>query len=374
MKRIFIITTAIAFLVACSSSENTDKRKKLSELITKKAEISAQIKAIKKELEASTNNKNIPYVSSEKINTGIFNHFIEVQGNVNSDNNIFIPSEASGIVKKLYITEGQKVEAGQVLAKLDDILVKKQKIQLETNLALARTIFEKQERLWNSKIGKEIDYLQAKTQKESLESQLDLINEQIAKTEIKAPIAGTIDKINLKVGEMASAGKSAIRIVQISDLKISSELSEHYVSDVNVGDPVSVKIPSTNSEFKTSIISKSKVINASNRTFTIEVAIPASYKNVKPNMLARLVINDYQNANALTVPINAVINSIGSKYVYIAKQQEGKLIAVQRVVKVGKFYNSEIEILEGLQAGEELISFGFQNLSDGQEVAIGKLD
>jgi RND family efflux transporter MFP subunit len=370
MKRIVLFIISIVIVASCAKS----KKDQVSDLMKQKSEISAKIKTLQAELKSESKQEaKVAYVTAQTVNPGLFNHFVEIQGDVSSDNNIYIPAESNGLVKRIFVTEGDKVVEGQILAKLDDIMIKRQINQVKTNLTLAKVVFEKQERLWNKNIGREIDYLQAKTNKESLESQLEILNEQVAKTEIHSPIDGTIDNVDLKVGEMAAAGMKAIRVVKISDLKIKAQISEQYVKDVNLGDKVEVKIPTIDEKFTTNIIAKSKIINPNNRTFSIEIDVPKHLKTVKPNMLAVLTINDYKNENAIAVPINSVINSLGTKYVFVAKKENGKLIAVQQDVKVGKYYNSKIEIVEGINPNDQIITFGYQNLSDKQEIAINEL-
>ena len=242
---------------------------------------------------------------------------------------------------------------------------------MKISLNLATTVYERQERLWSKKIGSEVQYLQAKTQKESLEKKLQSLNKQLEMTKIIAPINGTVDKVIIREGEMAVVGMGAVRVVNVSDLKIKASLSESFINDVNKGDIVDVKVPSIGKNDSQKVLSVAKVINPSNRTFEIEVKAP-SFKEIKPNMLTVLSINDYTKEDAIVVPMNILQNTGTEFFVFKVVEKDGKFYAKKEFVKPGKYYNNMIEILEGVSSGESLVTFGFQQISDGSLLTISK--
>ena len=316
------------------------------------------------------NSKKLATVSIEKISPVNFDHFIEVQGNVESDNNILIPTRASGVVNYIFIKEGEKVIKGQLLAEIDGAIYEKSMDELNTALELAATVFERQKRLWDKKIGSEISFLQAKTNKESLERKLATVKEQYELTKITSPIDGTVDNILIKEGEMAIVGIGAIRVVELSTLKISAELSESYISQVKKDDMVIVHLPVIDKSIDLSINSVSQVINPDNRTFSVEIFIPKPDKEIKPNMLSVLTIKDYTNINALVVPLNIVQKTGKEEFLFVAKQKNKKWFAEKRIVKTGKYYNNKIEILSGISPNEYVAVVGYQDLTDGQAIEI----
>ena len=300
----------------------------------------------------------------------LFQHFIQVQGTIESDNNILVAPMASGIVKKIHTATGNNVTKGQLLAELDGSILESSIAEVENGLKLAQTIFERQQRLWDKKIGSEIEFLQAKSNKEGLEKRLSTLNEQYKLTKVFSPISGTVDEVIIKEGEMGAAGMGAFRIVQLSNLKIKVNLSEIYISRINKNDKVHVRIPVVGKEFDLSINTISQVINSDDRTFQITVNIPKTAKDIKPNMLAVLRINDYSNPEALTVPINIVQETGTEKFLFTASEVDGEWTTQIRTVTTGEDHEGRIEIISGLQEGEYVVTVGYQNLSDGQKLAV----
>jgi membrane fusion protein (multidrug efflux system) len=245
---------------------------------------------------------------------------------------------------------------------------------VENALNLATTIYERRKRLWDKNIGSEIEFLQAKNNKENLEKRLETLNEQYRLTKITSPISGTIDNILIKEGEMAAAGLGAIRIVQLSRLKIKASLSENNISRVKKNDLVSVEVPVLGLHFENSIASVSQVIDPDNRTFDIEIDVPQEQKKLKPNMLGVVTITDYTNPQALTVPQNTIQKTGTEQFLFIAQEENDSWIARRKVVDTGESYDSQVEITKGLDEGDYVITFGFQNLSDGQRISVERRD
>jgi RND family efflux transporter MFP subunit len=299
-----------------------------------------------------------------------FRHFVQVQGTIESDNNILVAPQASGIVKKIHVTAGSRVSRGQILAELDGTILESSIAEVENGLVLARTIFERQQRLWDKKIGSEIEFLQAKNNKEGLEKRLTTLKEQYKLTKVFSPISGTVDEVLIKEGEIAAAGMGAVRVVQLSNLKIVVDLSEIYISRVKRNDAVHVTIPVIEREFDLTIQAVSQVIDPDNRTFQIEIKIPKSERDIKPNMLAVLTINDYSNPEALTVPVSIVQETGTEKFLFVASEHDDGWRAEKRTVTTGESYGGMVEIMTGIEQGEFVVTLGYQNLADGQKLAV----
>lgn len=377
MKKITLL--AILGAVLLTACGPRDKRSQLQQLERQRDALTEQIEQLKAELsqgDLGTSKKREPitYVTVHKVKPELFRHFIKVQGTVESDRNIMIPSQTSGIVKRIFVDDGDKITKGQLLAELDGAIYESNIAEVENSLDLANTIFERRKRLWDKNIGSEIEFLQAKNNKENLEKRLETLKEQYRLTKITSPISGYVDNILIKEGEMAAAGQGAIRIVQHSELKVAASLSENYVSDVKKNDAVHVEIPVLGLDFEQTINVVSQVIDPDNRTFEIEIKVPREFEKIRPNMLAVVTINDYKNPRALIVPQNSIQKTDSQQFLFTAIEKNGEWIANKRVVRSGESYNNRTEILDGLEEGDLIITFGFQNLADGQTVTISEGD
>jgi len=362
----------IFIIVSCGTH---NKQEQLEKLIEQRNQLNEKIERLKDEIakeDEKLQDGRIAYVNIQQVNPREFKHFIKIQGSIESDRNILIPPKISGIVKKIHVKKGDRVKKGQLLVELDGSILERSIDELKTNLELAKTIYERRARLWEKNIGSEIEYLQAKNNKESLEKRLATLEEQYRQTKLYSPINGTVDEILIKEGESASAGFGAIRIVQLSALKVKASLSEKYISNVKKNDSVKVFIPTIDKELNLTINAVSQVIDAKNRTFNIEIDIPESIKGVKPNMMAEITINDYTNKQALTVPQKVIRRISGKEFLFVVENEDGTMVARKRMVKTGKAYGGQVEILSGLEPGESVITFGYQDLADGQRIAIGE--
>lgn len=372
MKKItFIIPVLTALLL--SSCGPRDKQSELARLEAKREALSAQIEKLKAEIDQGTNGNSpleTAYVRATEVQPGLFQHYIQAQGTVESDYNILIPAQSSGVVKKIHVRQGDRVSQGKLLAELDGAVLESSIDEVTNALGLLTTIYERQDRLWKKNIGSEIEYLQAKNNKENMEKKLKTLKEQYELTKIYAPISGTVDDVLIKEGEMAAAGRGTIRIVQLSRLKIKVPLSENYISKISINDPVKVQIPVIGKEMELTIDAVSQVIDPNNRTFQIEIRIPSREKDLKPNMLTVVTINDYTNPDALTVPQNVIQDTGTDRFLFVAEKQNGEWIARRRTVVLGENYADRVEIQDGLNAGEFVIILGFQTLADGQPVSV----
>lgn len=370
MKNTLILIGIAALIASCSSSGKTeDKTAELDKLRKQEAEISEKIKALEKEINSgdSTFVGKVKDVAISTLNMQIFKHYVDIQGKVDAEENVTITSQMPGSVSTILVKAGQRVSKGQLLAELDYSSYVAQGEALKPGLNLAITNFEKQQRLWNQKIGSEIQFLTAKTQKESLEKQLNSINEMIDMMRIKSPIDGTVDEVYLKLGQAAAPGAPGIRIVNFSKLKAKADVAESYASKIKEGNDVEIVFPDINQTITSKISFKGRVINALTRTFGVEAHLQ-SQPDYHPNMLAVLKIVDYHNPSAMVVPINTIQNSDEGQFVMVARIENGKNIAKKQRVKVGKEYGGMAEITEGLVANDKLITTGYQDLNDGDNI------
>ena len=368
----FFIIGIILILAFCTPPGN--KQTQLDKLEASRDALNQQIEKLKAEIgqeggaapqPARTANVKAVAVAKER-----FQHFIQVQGTVESDNNIQVAPMSSGLVQKIHVSSGNRVKEGDLLAELDGSILESSIAEVEGGLKLAQTIFERQDRLWKQNIGSEIQYLQAKNNKESLEKRLVTLEEQYKLTKIYSPIRGTVDEVNIKEGEMAAAGMPALRVVQLSNLKILVNLSEVYIARIKKNDLVRVNFPVIGKGMELKIDAVSQVIDSDDRTFQIEIKIPRSETGIKPNMMAVLIINDYSNPDVLVVSANIIQKTENERFLFVAQKRNSGWIAEKRFVTTGKTSADHVEVLSGLEEGEYVVTLGFQNLANGQNLAM----
>jgi membrane fusion protein, multidrug efflux system len=366
-----IAVTSVLFLMfSCSANKQTQ----LSKLKQQQIELTDKIKNLEGELRTdkkdSLNPDKFKFVGLKEVKSNPFDHFIRVQGKLDGDQNAAVFAEAPGTVSSKFADVGQKVVKGQVLAQIDDQQYRSQMQALETQYKFASDLYDKQKRLWDQKIGSEVQYLQSKTNKESLEKQISSLKQQVDKFKIKSPIDGTIEECNIKVGGMVSPDPrlAAYRVVAFKNLKVSAEVSEAYSAKVNVGDKLIVLFPDINKQFDTKVDFVSKYINPINRTFIIETRLLDDFNNLKANMIAIIQINDYHADSAIQVPMNVIQTDPAGSYVYVVRPKDKYTAAFKQPVTLGTSYNGVAEILKGLGVGDKIISVGYQELVDGEYV------
>ena len=363
--------TLVLFLMfSCSSN----KQAELTKLKQQQSDISDKIKNLELTLGSGTkdsmNPEKFKLVVLKEISDNPFDHFIRVQGKLDGDQNAGVFAEAPGTISSKFADVGQKVVKGQVLAQIDDQQYRSQMQGLEFQYTLASDLYAKQKRLWDQKIGSEVQYLQSKTNKESLEKQISSLKQQIDKFKIKSPIDGTIEECNIKVGGVVTPDPrlAAYRVVAFKNLKVSAEVSEAYSSRVNVGDKLLVIFPDINRQFETKVDFVSKYINPVNRTFIVETRLTDEFKDLKANMIAIIQINDYHVDKAIQVPMNVVQTDQTGSYVYVVRPKDKFNAAFKQPVVLGSSYNGVAEVLKGLTVGDKVISVGYQELVDGEYV------
>ena len=373
MKTIKLSITGIVVLFILFSCSN-NKQAQLSKLKQQQTAINDKIRSLEGEISTgkkdSLNPGKFKFVGLKDVNSNTFDHFIRVQGKVDGDQNAAVFADAPGTVTSKFADVGQKVVKGQVLAQIDDQMYRSQMQGLETQYKFASDMFDKQKRLWDQKIGSEVQYLQSKTTKESLEKQISSLKQQIDKFKIKSPIDGTIEECNIKVGGVVSPDPrlAAYRVVAFKNLKVSAEVSEAYSAKVKVGDKLIVLFPDINKQFETKVDFVSKYINPVNRTFIIETKLLDDFNDLKANMIAIIQINDYHTDNAIQVPMNVIQTDLNGSYVYVVRSKDKYNAAFKQPVTLGISYNGVAEILKGLAIGDKVISVGYQELVDGEYI------
>jgi membrane fusion protein (multidrug efflux system) len=372
IRNILILLIFASLIAGCAKSELEEKKAKLEELKASQKKTEEEIATLEKEvakLDTSVKKESkVTNIAITPVNTQPFRHFIEVQGRVDADQNITISAKTGGAITRINVSAGDKVSAGQVLAEIDNALVLQGIAELKTGLAFATSAYNKQKKLWDQKIGSEMQYLTAKNQKESLEGKLATMYSTLDMSRIKSPISGTVDEVMLKLGQTIAPGMPAVRVVNLSKLKAKAEVPEAYASKVKIGNSAMVFFPDIKKEVNTKITFTGKVINPTNRTFTVEVALDPSKNEYHPNMIAVVKIADYENMSAVVVPVNMVQYSETGPYVMVAVEKNGQKFAKRNTVKIGGSYNGLAEITEGLLVGEKLITTGYIGLNEGDRI------
>lgn len=368
-----IILTSL--LMACGGEEKTDlqgKREELAELKSQQAELNTKIKSLESEVTKLDPKKaetaRVKDVTVSPVAASTFRHFVELQGTIDAKNNVQVSPKSGGVVTAVYVKEGDRVRAGQAIAKVDDQIMRESVAEVRTQLSLANTIFEKQAALWKQQIGTEIQYLQAKNNKEALERKISTLNVQLAQSTVTAPISGVVDQVSVKVGQSAAPGVGLVRIVNLSQLKVIAKVSDTYSGSVRKGDPVVIRFPDLNREMKSQISFVSTSVDPLSRTFTIEAPLPSD-NSLKPNMLAQVKVNDQNMANAIVIDQNLIQNTEQGQLVYVAVNEGGKKVAKAKQIKTGQSYDGRIAVTQGLQSGDQLVTNGYQDLVDGQPIS-----
>ena len=385
MKHIFALLIAMVILASCGDNKkqsieeiiatnNLEQiREKKSQLDANKQQISLQLDQLEAKIKELDPQEKIPLITTFTIKEDVFNHYIELQGNVSTKQNLVIYPEFAGVLLKVFVVEGQWVTKGKILAKIDDGGLSQQVAQLQIQVDLAKTTFERQERLWKQKIGSEIQYLQAKSSYEAQQKAVNQLQEQINKTIVRAPFSGIIDDVITEQGSVVAPGQSQLfRIVNLNNMYIEVDVPERYISNVTSGKNVHVSFPILGKTMNTKIRQAGSYINPINRTFKIEVPVPNKDKSIKPNLTARLKINDYTSEKAILIPQSIISeNAKGQQYVYtIIDKNDNKASAKRVIIETGKTQGDYIEVLSGLKNGDEIIQEGARSVKDEQEVKI----
>ena len=375
-KKILLFSVLSIFLLSCSGKENntsTDSlisTKDLKSIQAKRAELQAEITKLDEAIASLDTKIEEALVSVMTVKDTVFSHYLEVQGNIETKENLIIYPQYSGILTSLNVIAGQRVNKGQVLGTIDDGGLSQQLAQAQSQLALAKTTFERQKRLWDQKIGSEIQYLQAQTNMVSQQKVVSQINAQLSKTRIIAPFSGVIDETLIERGQVVSPGQGLMRIVNLNNMYVSTSVPETYIGKLKVGTAVDVFLSSLNKSYAGRIRQVANNINPNNRSFAIEVSVPNKENLLRPNQVAKLRITDYTAKNVIVVPTNVIQEDAQkNKFVFIATNAAGKTgIAKKVMVEAGQSSNNVTEILSGLSTNDIIVTEGVNTISDGMKL------
>lgn len=371
MKTLTIFFTVL-LLTACGMSKDDLLKKKIESKKGKIVKLEKAIKKLEKQIIDTATTYSTLAVEVKEIQPEIFRHFITVFGNVEANQYAKISPEMNGQITRLHVEEGQKVNKGRLLVSLNTDATESSINEVKTNLDLAVTTYEKVKSLWDQGIGSEIQFLQAKAQKESAEARLNMLEAQLRMSQVRAPFDGLVDKIYLKVGDIASPMTPVIEFVNLQKLTIKADVSESFLEFVHAGEPVELTFSSLSEHIVNAKIARaSKIINPTNRSFQIEVNINNFDEKIRPNMVTSVKINDFTSSDAYIVPSIVIKRDISGDYLYVAKQNEkGLLTASKKYIKRGKTYEGITMITEGLEKGDRVITAGYNLVSSGTFVAV----
>ena len=383
MKNIVTLIMLSLLVVSCGNKKDSVEdiiengnldamRAKKTELLQEQSKLKVSIESLTAAIEAKYTSKKAALVTTTTLKDTLFEHYFEVQGNVETDQNIVLYPEYTGVLTQVYVKEGQRVAKGQRLARIDDGGLGSELARQEAQLALAKTTFERQKRLWDQKIGSEISYLEAKTNFEAMQAATNQMRSRISKTVITAPFSGVIDNIIADQGQVVNAGQTpVIRLINLSDMYVNASIPEAYLGKVNEGTDVKIRLASIGKTYEGKIRQVGNFVSPDNRTFDVKVALPNADSAIKPNLIATVMVNDYTSENAIVIPENTIQqNAAGNSITYIYVPQGDGAIAKQVQIEKGYTADKQVEIISGLKSGDQLIIEGVRTLRDGQEVTL----
>lgn len=385
MKKIYPILALSILLVACGSSENgsvsqTIESGNLEAIRSMKTNLTNQLNGIETDLAALEaaianldTNENLPLVTTFEVQPQVFNHYLDLQGNVKTRENVLLYPEMAGTLLTVKVKKGARVSKGQILAVIDNGGMSNQLSQLKTQAALAQTTFERQATLWEQKIGSEIQYLQSKAQAEAQANAVLQLEKVLAKAQITAPFSGVIDQVLKDPGTVVSPGNGSevFRLINLSNMYIEVDVPEGYLGAVTKGKKAGVYFPVLQDSVSAVVRETGNYINPNNRSFSAEIAVENPNGSIKPNLNARVHINDYTNENALLIPQSVISeNAAGEQYAYVAELNNGEAIAKRHIITTGKTQGDFVEITSGISAGDLIIKEGARSVKDAQAVKI----
>lgn len=385
MKKLAYITTLSLMMFSCGEKKlnvdevvKTNDIKKIREtreqVQTEYDKLAADLAKIDTAIDSLDPNRSRVLVRTITVKDTSFVHYIEIQGNVDTKQNILIYPEISGILQQLNVKAGQKVSKGQVLARIDDGGISAQLAQAQAQLSLSQTTFDRQKRLWDQKIGSEIQYLQAKTSLESQQKVVDQLQSQLNKSVVRAPFTGTIDEVMTERGKVVAPGQELFRIVNLGDMYVSATVPETYLSQLKLGAPVEVHLNAIGKTYKGKVRQVGNYINPNNRTFGIEVALPNPDNLLRPNQVAVLKIEDYKTDTALLLPETIIQQKAGGRLVVYSldKSNKEEIKAVEKTIETGYTSKGYVEIKSGIKKGDEIVTDGAKSIKEGSTVEIIK--
>jgi len=378
MKQATIALLLAVIAISCGKPEETSREKMIAQrdsLHTVVQDLNKQIDKINKQIIDENDAVKLTLVTTHQPEQKRFEHFFDVYGSVEADKNVLLYPEASGEILRVKVQEGDYVNKGELLMELDDKIIRNTIQEVEKSLELATDVYERQKRLWDQNIGSQMQYLQAKNNKESLEEKLETLEAQKTMTRVKAPFSGVVDDLMMKEGQLAGPQMPVMRLVNLSEIYVKAEVSEKYVAVVGKGTPTSVNFESIGIEIDTTVSRTGEFINPGNRTFVARVDIDSHDGQIKPNLLAKLRIKDYESDSAVVIPSNMIQQTPnGDSYVFVLDSNGENNTVEKRILEVGQSYRGETEVLNGLSAQEMIINKGARSIQNGQEVEVTKAD
>lgn len=366
MKKLLYIP-AILLFAACSKPQGKDaKIAELAKLKTEQADLSVKISKLQAEV-GTTDSVKSTLVNVQEVKATQFTNYVQLQGRIDAQDNVIAYPQASGTITAINVKAGQHVSKGQVLAQLDNRVLIQNIAQAQAQATLAQTVYQRQKNLWDQKIGTEVQFLQAKSNFEASEKQVSSLKQQSDMYRITSPISGTVDQMDLKLGQIASPGATGIRIVNADVLKVKADVPESYASSIGLGDNVKIIVPDANDSLTAKVSFAAKVIDQASRSFGVEIKLPER-KSLRPNMTAVIKIANYTKNNAMVIPLNAVQKSESGDYVFVNVNN----IAKKKIVTEGATYGDKIEIKTGLNIGDKLITDGSTEVEDGDKVKVSQ--
>lgn len=382
--RFYVLSSLLLVATACSNNtpsvdtliENGDQEalhQRRNEIQREVQELETKAQAIDDYFASQDDSQKIALVTVDTLKPTLFKHFIEVQGDLTTEENILIYSEISGVIEQLPIKKGQSVSKGQVLAVLDDGGMQSQLAQLQSQESLAKTTFERQGRLWEDKIGSEIQYLEAESAYNSAKSAVEQVKRQLNKSTIRAPFSGIVDELLVEQGQLSTPGQTPLlRLVSLNNLYIDASIPENYLSSIKEGSEVEIHIRSINETFDAKVAQVGSHINAENRTFKTRIQIPRKIELARPNQIASIRVNDYTKEEAILIPNKILqVNSQGKSYIYVySKDDDGKAIAKRKMLEIGKSQGALTEVLSGLKANDIILLDGAKSVREGERIRL----
>ena len=385
MNKIYTLLLII-IISGCNSSRNASiesliESGDLEELKKRKKEYVDAMNTMKVELNEINNgislldeNERLTLVSKYEIQQTIFNTYIEAQANLKTRKNVLILPEFQGTLEKIFVSEGQKVKKGQLLAEINDSGLNEQYEQMVIQAEFAKENFERTQRLWDNNIGSEMQYLKSKTDYEASKKMVDQMKDRLSKTKIYAPFDGEIDEIISNVGSNLIPGVSQIlRLVNLDIIYAESFVSEKYISFIGEGTEAIVQIPLLNMDYRSSVNQTGNFINPSNRTFRIEVPVENFDNRIKQNLDAKIKINIYKKDDAIVIPLRIVReDALGKNFVYVMSEdnKDGVYLTSKKFIKLGNKSEDKVEVTEGLDLGDIVVLEGAYSVEDSQRVKL----
>lgn len=368
MKNSVAIIVLTLIFVACGAP---NPKAQLEKLKKQKSDLEAKITLLEEELaksDTSAVSEKATEVAAIAVTPQIFKTYIEMQGRVDADESVALSSEIPGTITKINVRVGDKITKGQVLAETDSRAAQQQLAAAQVSLALVTQMYEKQKNLWDQKIGTEFQFLQTKAVKEATEATIAGIQETLRMAKITSPIEGTVDGINIKLGQAVAPGAPAINIVNFSKLKVKADVAESYAARVKNGNEVVVLFPDMQDSIYAKVSYAARAINLLTRTFGVEVILDTK-KEYHPNMVAKLKINDYQSPQpVVVVPVKFIQKTTDESYVLLVENNKAK----KAIITIAREYDGLAEIKSGLKEGDFIITEGYDLLHEGDAVVVKK--